>query len=164
MRTVYTSGYCSNHSDPHIHMVTLENSRNLLVNLLRETGANCIAVRGTSGLSMAYGMRMLDMLKNRKLLPFVMVRKDDGHHGSPVESLDFRTQKIGDYLILDDFISSGNTINRIIEKMEIDRDDTDVTCRGVVLYSRALEPKHSFQVTEHKFMPYETERYLKVWK
>ncbi len=164
MRTVYVNGYCSNNQIPQAHLMALENVRNLLVRLMPASGANCIAVRGTSGLSMAYGMRMLDLLKNREILPFVMVRKDDGHHGGPVESLSFNRQEIGAYLILDDFISSGNTINKIIEKMEIDADDQDVKCAGVVLYDQAHEPNYNFQMTERRFMPYEKERYLKVWK
>ena len=164
MRTVYVNGYCSNAQAPQAHMMVLENIRNLLVRLMRETGANCIAVRGTSGLSMAYGMRMLDLLKNRELLPFVMVRKDDGHHGGPVESLNFNVQEIGGYLILDDFISSGNTINKIIEKMEIYAEDKDVTCHGVVLYDQAHEPGWIPQQRERRFKPYEKERTLKVWK
>ncbi len=164
MRAVYVNGYCTNNQIPQAHMLALENIRNLLRRLMRETSANCIAVRGTSGLSMAYGMRMLDLLKNRELLPFVMVRKDDGHHGGPVESLNFNVQEIGGYLILDDFISSGNTINKIIEKMEVSAEDYDVTCRGIVLYDQAHEPGWSPCMTIRQFKPYKKERELRVWK
>lgn len=133
MRNVYTNGYCTSSSDLNAHRTMLNNVREALATVLKEYDATTIAVRGTSGLSIAYELRALSLYRGHPMLPFAMVRKDDGHHGGPVESLDFTTMSIGRYIILDDFISSGKTVAAIMDKMECMM-DPDVKCQAIVLY------------------------------
>jgi len=135
MRNVFTNGYCTSSSDPSAHMRMLENVRKALIEIMQHQNASAIAVRGTSGMSVAYGLRTLDTYLHRDVLPFILVRKDDGHHGGPVETLNFRPMSIGRYIILDDFISSGNTVVAMMEKLECMM-DPDVTCCGIVLYDK----------------------------
>jgi len=133
MRNVYTNGYCTSSGDRNAHRTMLNNVHKALTRVLEEYDATTIAVRGTSGLSIAYELRALSLFMPHPMLPFAMVRKDDGHHGGPVESLDFTYMSIGRYIILDDFISSGKTIAAIMDKMECMM-DPDVKCQAIVLY------------------------------
>jgi adenine/guanine phosphoribosyltransferase-like PRPP-binding protein len=104
-----------------------------MIRELISTGrADTVVVSGNSGLSI--GVAALSM----EDFPLVLVRKDnDNSHGSPIEGPDRHHMRR--YIILDDFIDSGATIERIVNKINVlscnyhDRPE----CTGVVLYKRA---------------------------
>lgn len=75
-----------------------------------ETGADCIMVRGHSGMSIAHAMLMLSDF------PLVHLRKsNDNSHGSPLEGTLYHNMRR--VLILDDFISSGATIRGMVQDL-----------------------------------------------
>lgn len=75
-----------------------------------ETGADCIMVRGHSGMSIAHAMLMLEDF------PLVHLRKsNDNSHGSPLEGTLYHEMRR--VLILDDFISSGATIRGMVQDL-----------------------------------------------
>lgn len=60
--------------------------------------------------------------------PFAIVRKEnESSHGLPVEGHTFSK-----YVIIDDFISSGNTIDRILEEV---KNHLRAKCIGVILHN-----------------------------
>jgi orotate phosphoribosyltransferase len=117
MHSLYSHGYITASQDKTSHYRVLENLDTFLRELLLENEADGIAVRGTSGLSVAYGLRTLAMLRSTPVLPFFMVRKESAHHGGDIESLAFGILDVTRYLIVDDFVSSGHTVASIINKL-----------------------------------------------
>jgi orotate phosphoribosyltransferase len=105
-----------------------------------------IAVQGKSGLSMAFASAV------HHDFPIVAVRKDnESSHGSAVEGPCLVLPEGGSYIILDDFVASGETCVRIIDKLtdyarsnpgrvynmergEYDCTDRHLTCVGVLQY------------------------------
>ena len=71
---------------------------------------DAIAFTGASGSAMAYPVSMLADI------PLIYVRKDDERcHGDSIEGTPINVSK---YAIIDDFISTGTTVKRIINKLE----------------------------------------------
>lgn len=105
--------------------------------LMKQTGAQAIVVTGKSGISLAFATLMLIDF------PLVVVRKEEENaHGSSVEGLD--GVDVDKYLILDDFVASGATVRRVVDKLErygftgdpvADADLVALTCVGVVMYA-----------------------------
>ncbi len=90
---------------------------------MRETGADTIVVQGTSGVSIGFAALMLHDF------PLVMVRKpDENSHGSPVEGP--RGHKVKRYIILDDFVDTGDTVRRIAAKLNLLADNGERTARN----------------------------------
>lgn len=92
-----------------------------------------VVVRGNSGVSCAFAALMLHNFN------LCLLRKDrDGSHGSPLEGPSgFRFTK---YVVLDDFISSGATVNGIIGDLAVlagAKGDAPPQCVGLVLYGSA---------------------------
>ena len=77
--------------------------------LRRELGFDSIAFTGSSGAALAFPLSYL--LK----IPLVHVRKGRSHYGNGEIEGTISTKK---YLIVDDFIDRGNTVKRIIKKIE----------------------------------------------
>lgn len=98
----------------------------LKVKVLREQiQFDAIAFRGSSGAALAYP------LSAALEIPLVYVRKpEERSHGRPQEgaNTDVRT-----YVIADDFISSGRTVQAIIETLRPAR------CVGILLYEHTFE-------------------------
>ena len=83
-------------------------SRNLL-KLRKKLWFDAIVFRGSSGASIAYAVSAITRI------PIVYVRKNGEHnHGSKIEGTDNNVRK---YIILDDFISGGNTVRTIAKAM-----------------------------------------------
>lgn len=79
--------------------------------LQKEHGFDSLAVTGSSGMMAGAVLGMALQL------PVIFVRKDrDGSHGSIVEAMGEPTIK--KYLIVDDFICTGASVARIVEKIE----------------------------------------------
>jgi len=105
-----------------------------------------IAVRGVSGMVMG------GIISEKTGIPLTIVRKShDGSHAQ-AERYGLRGDTVegmheGDYLIIDDFIASGETINRIVNAITLtDYDNIGMVhqnrkCFGVMLYRNEVEPE-----------------------
>ena len=91
-----------------------------------KTKFHAIAFRGTSGAAMAYPVSIATGI------PLICIRKPtEDAHGDPVEgSTKFDVKK---YIIIDDFMSSGATVDAIIESIN-KHSNNSVKCVGIVLY------------------------------
>lgn len=115
-----------------------------ITSLSRSTGATAVVVHGNSGVSCGFAALMVTDT------PFnlVLLRKDnDNSHGSPIEGPD--GHRLAKYLILDDFVSSGATMNRIRDKINILQaqwwsSSPKPECVGIVLYGHAIAPSFEF--------------------
>ena len=102
--------------------------------LMAETGATSVVVHGNSGVSCGFAALMLSDVD----FNIVLLRKDnDNSHGSPIEGPEGHF--LGRYLILDDFVSTGATMNRIRDKIIMLHKQSNPfedapECVGVVLY------------------------------
>jgi orotate phosphoribosyltransferase len=99
---------------------------------------DAIAFRGQSGAGIAYPVSMVTGI------PLIHVRKETckGTHGQPVEGPNYRVKR---YVILDDFIGQGTTVNTIIKKIDRQcrQDDLDpMTCVGILLYDNCGDREH----------------------
>jgi hypothetical protein len=120
----WSKGYSATRHGMNQFPNVVKNTLVKLRHVLDTTNAQAIAVRGTSGLCIAFAARMIDNL------PFVMVRKEENnlHHGLPIESLTGNSLNFRRYIFLDDFISSGSTM-RAVETALLDAE-----CVAAVLY------------------------------
>lgn len=109
----------------------------LLPCIMRETGAQAVAVTGKSGLSLAFATLMLIDF------PLIVVRKrGENSHGSNIEGT--CGVDVDKYLILDDFVSSGSTVRTIVQELELynesiapyDEPTHEIRCVGVVEYKK----------------------------
>lgn len=103
--------------------------------MMAATGATSVVVHGNSGVSCGFAALMLSP---RADFNIVLLRKDnDNSHGSPIEGPEGHF--LGRYLILDDFVSTGATMNRIRDKIAVLRNQSSQVgdapeCVGIVLY------------------------------
>jgi orotate phosphoribosyltransferase len=145
MYNLYSGGYCSSAQNPAAHIRALRRLNSILPGLLDSYKADGIAVRGHSGVSMAYGLRALALHHGLVPLPFFLVRKESQHHGAELESLSFGMLEVKRYLILDDFISSGKTVETIIDRLDL------AECAGIVCYENMGNEEWSPVVKERYF-------------
>ena len=105
-----------------------------IAELSERTGSTSVVVHGNSGVSCGFAALMLAS----EDFNLVLLRKDnDNSHGSPIEGPD--GHRLDKYLILDDFVSSGATMNRIRDKINTLQDQVAWSsprpeCVGIVLY------------------------------
>lgn len=138
----YATGYSAN-----LVYGCAEFAAKAITSLSRSTGATSVVVHGNSGVSCGFAA----LVATDTPFNLVLVRKDnDNSHGSPIEGPD--GHRLDKYLILDDFISSGATMNRIRDKINIlhaqqgswsssPRPD----CVGIVLYGCHPSPSFKFK-------------------
>ena len=102
--------------------------------LRSQTGSTSVVVHGNSGVSCGFAA----LMASTEDFNLVLLRKDnDNSHGSPIEGPD--GHRLGKYLILDDFVSSGATMNRIRDKIDtlhgqVPWSSPKPECVGIVLY------------------------------
>ena len=102
--------------------------------MMAETGATSVVVHGNSGVSCGFAALMLSAVD----FNIVLLRKDnDNSHGSPIEGPEGHF--LERYLILDDFVSTGATMNRIRDKIivlhkQANPAEAAPECVGIVLY------------------------------
>lgn len=102
--------------------------------MMAETGATSVVVHGNSGVSCGFAALMLSDVD----FNIVLLRKDnDNSHGSPIEGPEGHF--LERYLILDDFVSTGATMNRIRDKIIMLHKQSNPfedapECVGIVLY------------------------------
>lgn len=124
-------GYASKYAAPIVRQYARIAAANIK-RRMRETGADTIVVQGTSGVSVGFAALMSHGF------PLVMVRKpEENSHGSPVEGP--REHRVKRYIILDDFVDTGETVRRIAAKLNLLADNSGVVrpeCVGVICYKR----------------------------
>ena len=100
-----SGGYNTHQYDPAAFRKVVARVVKAIPVLLEETGADSVVVSGKSGQSVGFAaLTQLDF-------NLVVVRKpNDSSHGCQVEGLDTFLK----YIILDDFVASGDTVNRIV--------------------------------------------------
>lgn len=105
-----TGGYSRVQYNPEELRGTAKQVAKVLPKLMQELGANTVAVTGKSGLALAFATLMLIDF------PLMVVRKrGEMTHGSPIEGPEGHV--VGNYIILDDFISSGTTVRTMIDQI-----------------------------------------------
>ncbi len=109
---------------------------------------DALAYTGSSGAAAAY------VLGTALDLPVVYVRKkDENSHGKRVEAN--TDEPIKNYLIIDDFISSGTTVENIVSGIEKHARDYGVkapTCVGVFLYQSTNDIKWTYVTVNKKLV------------
>ncbi len=109
--TVVASGY-SRHQFQHEELrATAQRIAKRIPELLHSLGADAVVVTGKSGMSVAFAAMMFADL------PLVVVRKrGENSHGSMIDGVEGLV--VRKYIILDDFVSSGDTVRTIVRDME----------------------------------------------
>lgn len=109
-----------------------------------------VIVRGNSGVSCAFAALMQE---NFNLC--LLRKRCDNSHGSPLEGPDgFSFEK---YIILDDFISTGDTVDGIIEDLDVLSEAKGATrpkCVGLVLYNSARRSGYTSSIGRLKNYTY----------
>lgn len=112
-----------------------------------EVSFNAIAFRGSSGASVAYAVSA------KTGIPLAYVRKERNHNGDKVEGTD---NNVRNYIILDDFISSGDTVRLIAKAMTSKAEDLwyldQPRCVGIALYNDKSRAGTEWKV-QGKFVP-----------
>lgn len=130
---ILNEGYATGYSANRVRGCA-EFAAEAITSLTRSTGATSVVVHGNSGVSCGFAALMVTDT------PFnlVLLRKDnDNSHGAPLEGPD--GHRFDKYLILDDFVSSGATMNRIRDKINTLHaqgywSSPRPECAGIVLY------------------------------
>lgn len=132
----------------------VERAGELLKQAYKDDPFQAIAVTGTSGLVMG------GIVSYRFGIPLIVVRKPgtSDHHWS---SMNVRGYQLPDqYVIFDDLISSGATVNRIYHAVK--KDYPESKCVGVVLYLSSSKPYEQISIREED--GYRTIGKLKVYQ
>jgi len=108
--------------------------------IMEYTGAEAVAVRGTSGYSMAFAMRMMSDI------PFIIARKSgECSHGDQFSMFNNGgSLRVRRYIVLDDLICTGATVEALA------RDLAPAACVGILEYGRMMHqlkdtPECNFQ-------------------
>ena len=143
---ILSSGYATGYAAEEVRKRALW-AADAIGKMMAETGATSVVVHGNSGVSCGFAALLLSDLD----FNIVLLRKDnDNSHGAPIEGPD--GHHLGRYLILDDFVSSGNTMNRIRDKissLSIQRwhygpGEETPECVGIVLYGHHTSTSFTF--------------------
>lgn len=140
---ILSSGYATHYKLAEVRE-RAEYAARAISDMLAETGATSVVVHGNSGVSCGFAALMLSDVG----FNIVLLRKDnDNSHGSPIEGP--QGHQLGRYIILDDFVSSGATMNRIRDKIATLHQQRGVTgdmptCVGIVLYGYTLSDSFKF--------------------
>ena len=144
---ILSSGYATRYSAEEVRLRAAW-AAGAIGKMMAETGATSVVVHGNSGVSCGFAALMLSPHLDFNI---VLLRKDnDNSHGSPIEGPD--NHRLGSYLILDDFVSSGRTLNRIRDKIgllslqlgQYGRGKKKPECVGAVLYGHHTSTTFKF--------------------
>jgi orotate phosphoribosyltransferase-like protein len=130
------SGYVAESRDVTAFRAAAKKLAEVLPGLMKELNATVIAVRGKSGVSMAFALLMLADFH------IVTVRKPgENSHGDNIEgvSYDCVDREFSRYIILDDFVGSGATCKAIVDALANEVDGNDAVCAGIVEYQCASD-------------------------
>lgn len=121
-----------------------EHAARAINKMMVEAGATSVVVHGNSGVSCGFAALMLSDVD----FNIVLLRKDnDNSHGSPIEGPEGHF--LERYLILDDFVATGATMNRIRGKIttlskQCAVSDAAPECVGIVLYGHHSSSSFKF--------------------
>ena len=131
---ILSSGYATQYKLSEVSK-RAEWAASAISDMVAETGATSVVVHGNSGVSCGFAALMLSAVD----FNIVLLRKDnDNSHGSPIEGP--QGHRLGPYIILDDFVATGATLNRIRGKIATlhqqygYRNAQSPECVGIVLY------------------------------
>lgn len=108
------------------------------VALLKKKHKNLgIAFRGQSGSALAYPVAA------KLKMPLILVRKNTESSHSSYKIEGCTNKDVDNYIIIDDFISSGKTVNTIIREIDKYQSfcDNPAKCVGIVLYASSKRNK-----------------------
>ena len=128
----FTTSYLDKvYTSPDKYAALVKEASKTVKRLQKKLNFDAIAFRGTSGAAMAYPISVATGI------PLICVRKvKERSHGRPVEGS--HKFEVKSYLIVDDFIESGNTIDKIIDAINHEIpwfEGADVPCVGILLYA-----------------------------
>ena len=135
---ILSGGYATQYKMAEVR-VRAEHAARAINKMMAETDATSVVVYGNSGVSCGFAALMLSPHADFNI---VLLRKDnDNSHGAPIEGPE--GHRLGRYLILDDFVATGTTMNRIRDKItalhqQYGLHENTPECVGVVLYGRYL--------------------------
>lgn len=144
------SSYNGEVYSPNIYGHLVDHVASVLVSGRKELKFDAIAFRGMSGAAIAYPVSYLTRI------PLICTRKSaENSHGYDVEGPAIEVHK---YIILDDFISTGNTIAQIVRSISVQKSysfgvdsQTPPKCVGIYLY---LKPDRDYS-RKYKVEDYE---------
>lgn len=148
---ILSSGYATQYKMAEVRK-RAEYAARAINKMMAETGATSVVVHGNSGVSCGFAALMLSPHEDFNI---VLLRKDnDNSHGAPIEGP--ADHCLGRYLILDDFVSSGTTMNRIRAKIatlhqQDYHGDAPPECVGIVLYG--YHTSNSFKFSDGHTVP-----------
>lgn len=135
---VSSYGYNAMQYDPDQFRETVRAVASVLPRIMRELDADTVVVTGKSGVSVAFAASMLIDF------PLVVVRKPtENSHGRAIEGPS--GHEVRNYIILDDFVETGATVERTVDAMRT------ACCVGVVQYTASncgLHERISFELED----------------
>lgn len=141
---ILSSGYATQYKLAEVRE-RAEYAASAINDMMAETGATSVVVHGNSGVSCGFAALMLSAVD----FNIVLLRKDnDNSHGSPIEGP--QGHRLGPYIILDDFVATGATMNRIRSKIATlhqqygYRNAQSPECVGIVLYGYTISDRFKF--------------------
>lgn len=141
---ILSSGYATQYKLSEVRE-RAEYAASAISDMMAETGATSVVVHGNSGVSCGFAALMLSAVD----FNIVLLRKDnDNSHGSPIEGP--QGHLLGRYIILDDFVATGRTMNLIRYKIDTLyqqyglRDTLAPECVGLVLYGYHYSKEFKF--------------------
>ena len=141
---ILSSGYATQYELGEVRK-RAKHAANAINKMMAETGATSVVVHGNSGVSCGFAALMLSAVD----FNIVLLRKDnDNSHGSPIEGP--QGHRLGPYIILDDFVATGATMNRIRSKIATlhqqygYRNAQSPECVGIVLYGYTISDRFKF--------------------
>lgn len=141
---ILSSGYATQYKLADVRR-RAEYAARAINKMMAATGATSTVVHGNSGVSCGFAALMLSPHADFNI---VLLRKDnDNSHGSPIEGPE--GHRLGRYLILDDFVSTGATMNRIRNKIttlhrQSGLPEDTPECVGIVLYGHHASDSFKF--------------------
>jgi len=132
------SSYLQPIVDPKKFKTLVRESRLMLTKIKRRTPFDVMVCRGLSGSSVAFALSYLTGI------PVIYVRKPGATtHGTPIEvdhKINFSANHPIRYLIVDDLISSGDTMQSIYNDMNNHIGENKILCVGIFLHSTDSYP------------------------
>lgn len=125
----------------------------LQTELLRlQRQADIVVARGLSGTIVAAAMSTLFGT------PFAIVRKlEETSHGRSLEVIDtddnFRTIRYSNWVIVDDLISSGATVQAIMDRIARHPDIFQGECTGIILYHNTNTIEDTYSIDDGRTFP-----------
>ena len=148
---ILSSGYATQYRMADVRK-RAEYAAHAINKMMAETGATSVVVHGNSGVSCGFAALMLSPHADFNI---VLLRKDnDNSHGSPIEGPE--GHRLGRYLILDDFVATGATMNRVRDKVatlhqQYGQPEHPPECVGIVLYGH--HDSDSFEFADGHTVP-----------